>query len=123
MFDRVTVNQSPAYPQYVNVTEKRAPTDDSVRLLKEFRQAAEKDLVSSLKLENNLISATLHVYKDPLQWKEQYVVLTKINGKNFRIEVERDPYQKETWEEVVFNRVAEYIAAELLGKAGKLKEY
>ncbi len=55
MFDTIRVTQGPNYPQ--TITEKRAPTDESVRILMELEAAAERRVVERGKLEGNLFHA------------------------------------------------------------------
>jgi hypothetical protein len=105
---------------YKTVTEKRAPTDESIRLLREMEAKATEQVIKSQKLDNNLITATLWHYKDHLTWKEKYKVLAKINGKTIDIDIELNDNEDQFTE--IFNAVARRLAAELLNTAGKIKE-
>ncbi len=59
MFDRTVIFRNvPVYEQHVVVTEKRAPTDDSVKLLREMEEKAEKKLIEACELKNNLFTCT-----------------------------------------------------------------
>lgn len=40
MFNRTTVYEGSRYPGKVEITERRAPTDDSIRIYKELEQKA-----------------------------------------------------------------------------------
>ncbi len=67
------------YPQRVNVsmdshktvTEKRAPTDESVRLLDEMQKAAEDRLVCAISCQSTKFSFTSHVFEDPANMFER----------------------------------------------------
>lgn len=48
----------------INSTEKRAPTDESVRLLKEMRQAAEDDLVDVVQIRSNKLDGKCFVFQN-----------------------------------------------------------
>jgi hypothetical protein len=69
--------------QTKTVHEHRAPTDESVRLLKEMETAAQKKLQSSFELKNNIISAVWHVSCDDLYLRKKVIVRMKINNKEF----------------------------------------
>lgn len=96
----------------VYVTEKRAATDESVRLLKEMEQAARDSVIKSVQLENNVISAVVHTAYDHLSCKHLYAVLMKINGKNHRIDVDVNEWDATDSEKLIF-AVAEAIAKQL----------
>lgn len=73
----------------VNINENRAPTDESVRLLKEFQDKAEKQMISSLKIQNLDFECALQLTRIP----EFYNVLKircvyKICGQSRVLEVE-----------------------------------
>ncbi len=78
MFDTLVVRPT----QYVHTTikEYRAPTDESVKLLKEFEEKAEKKLIASARLDNNFVKATYHAFKDNLMMETQLVIRAEING-------------------------------------------
>lgn len=74
----------------VNVTEKRAPTDESVRLLKELEKAAFDKMLGSFELPSNVVRSRVAVNQDPLRWKNQFYILTEINGKKYEMRVDVD---------------------------------
>lgn len=74
----------------VSVTEKRAPTDESVRLLKELEKAAIDKMVGSFELPSNVIRSRVAVNRDIMGWKNQFLILTEINGKKYQIRVETE---------------------------------
>lgn len=65
MFNRTFVIPVPAtQTHYHTTTEKRAPTDESVRLLKEMEQAAQSKVDQSIRLEVNGFECVVHVFRD-----------------------------------------------------------
>jgi hypothetical protein len=65
MFDRSVFidNKIPSNVTY-NVTEKKAPTDDSVRLLMDMQQKAMDNLLGMVKIENNNFEVTALAFSD-----------------------------------------------------------
>ena len=54
-----------------NVTEKRAPTDESVRLLREMEKEALNKIIKNNDLSNNQFYARLLVFEDPLNFNSK----------------------------------------------------
>lgn len=90
MFDN-TYNYSVGGPTSVTVTEKRAPTDDSVRLLTEMENAVREKIIRTLPLESNVVKGQVWTMRDPLMWKNKFAVVVDINGHRKQIDVETDP--------------------------------
>ena len=70
----------------VNVTEKRAPTDESIRMLKEMQDAAGNSLLYVGDLPNTLLHAKMLVVRD---WRLQgftILVVASIKGKGIKAE-------------------------------------
>lgn len=69
----------------VNINEHRAPTDDSVRLLREMEQKANDNVLKSTKVDNNSFNAVLHQMRDHLSDFDKYAVIFSINGKKMQV--------------------------------------
>jgi hypothetical protein len=85
-----TYNKS---PEKVEVNEYRAPTDDSIRLAEEMHEKVLNKLISSVKVENNLINGEAFALQEPgFEPIVRMVFKFKINGKEFTAErrVSRD---------------------------------
>lgn len=85
MFDRYEMRQAPNYPQTitVNKTEHRAPTDQSVSLLKEMQKEAFESLCGAWIMEAfnvKFVSFTLHS-EGCLRLTNQIGITVEINGK------------------------------------------
>lgn len=79
MFDRYLF-ESPSSVREVNITEKRAPTDDSVRLLKEMEAAVMAKMVASVNVANTHFECVVHGMIDHLNDKVDFVAVFKVNG-------------------------------------------
>lgn len=71
----------------VRMKEIKAPTDESVRLLNEMQQKAFANLISSVKLEDNLLKATMHRFYDPMNpFDHTVAVQFSLNNKPFKLQ-------------------------------------
>ena len=86
MFDTYVLRPGDQHHSHVySVTEKRAPTDESVKLLKEMEKAAEEKLLGSIRIENCPIDCVIHAMKDSLNLDLNFLVRMKINGKTIDV--------------------------------------
>lgn len=105
-------------PYEKTVTEHRAPTDKSVKLLREMEKAAEDKLISITRLDNNELKATWHVFDDHLSWGMKAVCRFELNGKEHRIDLSLDRYLKsdeigrKVYKEVC-DKIAELLTVDL----------
>lgn len=60
--------------QYANmqVTEKRAPTDESIKILREMEEKMLNNIISMGKVEDNIFNAKWYIIQDKYSWEEQY---------------------------------------------------
>ena len=63
------------------ITEKRAPTEDSVRLLREFEQQAKSEIIKSIRVSDNTFDCVLHMMDDHLSCQKMFRVIYSLNGK------------------------------------------
>lgn len=107
-------------PSHVTVTEKRAPTDDSARLLSELEKAARDKITASVRLENTLIDGVIHQMRDHIHAQTDYRIQVKINGKQSEIRrtITGEKTQDQT-AEILHRAVADHIASLLLIDAFK----
>lgn len=117
MFDTYIRKESPSYPQRVDITEKRAPTDESVRLLREMQVEAEKDRIGAFHLESNNLRGVVEVwrYMDPPSIRAH--VVFELNGQRHKVEAKISAYERDAKQKLVdqlHKGVAEKIATEAL---------
>lgn len=60
--------------------EHRAPTDQSVALLREMEKAALDKVIQAVRLENCGVDAVLHHMRDSLNDQRRFKIIYKING-------------------------------------------
>lgn len=78
------INKSSNYvpvPYTKNVIIGRAPTDESVKLLSEFEQAALNKLMGVIEVNNNNFNFTCHVFSEPASFGCNLYVRYKLNEK------------------------------------------
>lgn len=110
------------YPQNttVNVTEKRAPTDESVRLLKEMEEAARNKVLETIVVADTSFECKIHKMVDPINDQDVYNVVFSLGKQKRRTEVRVDKYRKLTPQEVavaIRDAVAVDISNHLLATA------
>jgi hypothetical protein len=83
MFDTYKIDRSHTTysPSKIDVVEKKAPTDESIRLLKEMQEKAFDNVVSCFQLSNNeLNDITCWIYPDQYSFEERARIRFKLNG-------------------------------------------
>lgn len=67
----------------VNVTEKRAPTDESVKLLNEFKLKAETEIIKSIVINDNLVNGcVIAIDNNPTNFNIRLHYRFTLNGKD-----------------------------------------
>lgn len=105
-----------------HVTEKRAPTDESVRLLREMEKEALNKIIKNIDLSNNQFSARILVFEDLLNLNSKGKVLFSLNGKKHELNVSFGVLESE--EDMVkrcYDELAKYVAREILMSVGKFE--
>ncbi len=81
MFDTYRIQSGPSRVSvHKTVEEKRAPTDESVRLLREMERSARDEVIKSIKVANTEIEVVLHKKRDHLSAVINYLCVFKLNG-------------------------------------------
>lgn len=63
-----------------HVTERRAPTDESVKLLREMEAEARNAVVASVRVSNTHIDIVAHKHYDTLNDLDRYRMVYSLNG-------------------------------------------
>ena len=83
----VTEKKSTTYVPYaktVNVTEKKAPTDESIKIYKEMQGKAFSSISEVIEVKNNIVQGKIiRFIRDWASDKEKILVIFKINGQEF----------------------------------------
>ena len=96
------------------VTEKRAPTDQSVNLLKEMEAAARQKIVNSVRVDNTEFKCVIHSYENYIAGTNRFMVIFKLNGKQTDLEIETSTLKtREETSEIIWQKVSESIANQI----------
>lgn len=79
MFNRYHIQHSPASVS-VRVTEQRAPTDASVRLLRDMEKAATERVLETMRLESNTVKAVVQRMENDFDGTTIFRIVYEING-------------------------------------------
>jgi hypothetical protein len=98
------------------VTEKKAPTDESARLLKDLEREALNNIVSRMRLEDNVFGEVV-VLQQPLNM--DVMICFKLNGKQYKVVIDErtlrlakgNPY---CYAQALFDEMSKVIAEEIL---------
>jgi len=90
MFNTYHTHQNSSVSVEKTVHEHRAPTDESVRLLREFEQAARDKILDSVRVTDSLFDGLLHYQHDYLNLKKLFACVIKLNGKKITARFECD---------------------------------
>ncbi len=88
---RYFIDNSIDYPSTmkVDVIEKKAPTDESVRYMEDAHNKAIENIISKVKVDNNLVSGECFCVEQPWNLHDVKLVFKfKINGNDFVVEKE-----------------------------------
>ena len=128
MFNRTVI--MPTLTEYVdrNVTVNRAPTDESVKLLKEFEEKAQQKIDKSLRIEDNRFDLVVHALRSFADDSTKVRAIFSLNGKQMssdisvsRLKLERIGMQgvaKEIVEEIAMTIVREslgHVTTQIMG--------
>lgn len=75
----------------VTITEKRAPTDESVRLLREMEAKAQAEVLKAVSITDNGFDCVIHQFRDHLSDLMRWRAVFKLNGKQMTADIETDP--------------------------------
>lgn len=120
MFNRTTINpiQRITENSFITITEKKAPTDESVRLLKEFEEVALQKLLSSFEIGNNLFSGRIF-FLARIDRNTSYIIKCIINGNDIEFRGVISDYDKliKRKDEIIklfFEKISEELALILI---------
>jgi hypothetical protein len=91
----IVIVEQPTRTQYVDrhvtITEKRAPTDDSVKLLREMEQKAEAEVIKAVQIGNATFECVVHQSRDMMSDLMRWRAVFKLNGKQMIANIETNP--------------------------------
>lgn len=121
MFDRtVIVHRSGKdhHNHYHKIEEKRAPTDESVRLLREMDAAARSEVLNSIKVGDAVFECVIHSMRDLMSSDLLLRAVFSLNGKNMTADVKL-PHKStpQAAFEALVHAVADRLATEAIRPA------
>jgi hypothetical protein len=122
MFDRTVINQGETRTY---ITEKRAPTDESVRLLREMENKAKEEIIKSISLPSNEFSGVVHLMRDALSCQIKIAILFTLNGKSHRVDVLLNDFQDDSVDKrmvKILDSVSNYLSATILQNVFKTQQ-
>jgi hypothetical protein len=101
----------------VTIKEHRAPTDESVRLLKEFEIAAQKKVDDAVRVGNSAFECVVHITTDMMNDGTIYRAMFSLNGRKESAEIFIHRGKSEAIEDVAMalrDEVAKVIATTMI---------
>ena len=74
-------------PYEKTVIEKKAPTDESIKLYEEIKEKAYSSILDTIEVKDNSLNLTAVLYKDNFSWKTVCKYKVVLNGNVFSGEV------------------------------------
>jgi uncharacterized Fe-S cluster-containing radical SAM superfamily protein len=97
--------------------EQRAPTDESVRLLREMEQKARAEILKTVRLDGNEFKAVIHHLRDELSLLDKYKIIFELNGEKHELVVDilfETARLNKIWK--IREELSSYLAAYALSK-------
>lgn len=116
MFDRTYVSRGPVHVT-VSHTEKRAPTDESVRLLREMEKAARDAVIESLRLPSNILEAEAHLVRDQCSLGAKIVIHYCLTGRRREVRIDHTAAAMSDAVPSLVDALAKDLAAVIAGSA------
>jgi hypothetical protein len=118
MFDRTFIQAPSAIRVETLITEKRAPTDESVRLLREMEDKAKAEVIKAVQVTDNQFHGVLHSMFDAMSYRNRLRMIYSINGKKLTTDYDIIDGSKtpDDWVPGLIDAVARDIALEILKK-------
>jgi hypothetical protein len=119
MFNRTNVflSEQPSYG-YAEIKEVRAPTDDSVRLLREMEEKAREQVLKTVRLEDNVLKSVIHTYRNPLSCDVKFCVQLELNGRRLEKIITTSEWETHEQQMVkLFDSISKLIANEIMNSS------
>src|SRR6185369_4164674 len=108
MFDRVTVVAGRPRTEYVTreVHEHRAPTDDSVKLLREMEAKAREQVIQAVHVGDTTFECVCHMQKNHTDGSTTLMAIFSLNGKKMTAEFNEQEWRSDKFKMVEGLRAA-----------------
>jgi len=104
-------------PYEKTVIEKRAPTDDSIRLYEEIKTKAYKSILDTIKINDNTFNVKAIIFDEPLSYKRICKFAFTINGFEITDSIDIDiamEYNKEEVINLIIDKCSKKLSVEML---------
>lgn len=122
MFDSYIASRAPVHnTTNVRVDEHRAPTDESVKLLKDLEREAEKKIINAIRVQDNNFECVIHTQANYMSDTTEFLAIFKLNGKQMTASYIHKNYRgslRDSVDEVavgIRDAVAKQMANEIFG--------
>lgn len=105
-------------PSKIEVTEKKAPTDESVRLLNEMQEKAVQNIIDTVHLTNNVVDGVAIAYSNSHRSgidQTEYQIKFKLNGRDIFIKNTINRAELKLSEGLA-DQIAKHIASAVIGE-------
>lgn len=125
MFDRVIVAPTQRVYETRTVTEHRAPTDESVKLLREMEAKARDEVLSAVRLEGNGFECVVQQMEDYASNDVIWRAAFSLNGRRMTAEYRANRYDLAPQKVAIGLRdaIAKEISSDALSKAFSKLDY
>lgn len=86
MFNTTKVYNTTNHPKTIEVNEHRAPTDESIKILREMEEKVMNNIISMGKIEDNIFNTKWYIFHDNYSWEEKCRCVFTLNGKEYKFE-------------------------------------
>lgn len=74
------------------IIEKKAPTDESVRLLRDMEQKARDSIIGAVRIKDCPIDCVIHTHEDLLNGQKLFKTIYSVNGKKYVVDTTVDQW-------------------------------
>lgn len=97
------------------VTEVRAPTDESVKILRELELAAQAKIVSAIRVTDTSFECVVHRQYDAMNDQMRFRSMFSVGGQRMDVSVDRNcPINEEKVYEEIVEMMSQVIANQIL---------
>lgn len=122
MFDNYYSKEYIPYEKSVKISEYRAPTDESVKLLRDFEKEALNKLIGVYEINDNSFNSSFHIFKSPESFGYKVIGRFQLNSKEFKFEFTISPFDTSPIEKgyVINDKLIEIIRIKIIEKISEV---
>ena len=83
------------YEKSVTINEYKAPTDESLKLLKEYEDKAKLNLINKIEAKDNILGSPIFYFQNDISSDLMFVGKFKLNGKEIKFNGNIDRFELE----------------------------